>query len=270
VAFSLIQPLADIPLAFVDVETNGCSAAWGYRVIEVGIVRVQNGQVTGQYQQLIDPRRRISPQITAMTGITPGMCAGQPTFAQQLPAMLPFLAGAIVVGHNIRFDLSFLTREMTRAGLPMHQAIGGAPVLDTLNIARKRFGRGGNNLGVLSRRLGIEPESEHRALPDARTTWLVFKELITVVGGWQLTLADLFLHQGKATHLPDSAPDLQLSRESRVLTKRKGRKSASRESLAEGFNGESDFPPPPDIFPDDEPQAPHDKFDESIDSEVSE
>src|SRR5580658_5037315 len=91
--FSLIRRLREIPLAFVDVETNGCSAAWGDRVIEIGIVRYENGQIAAEYQQLIDPRRLISPQITMLTGITPAMCLGQPTFAQQLPAMLPHKIG---------------------------------------------------------------------------------------------------------------------------------------------------------------------------------
>lgn len=160
---SLLQRLRDLPLAFVDVETTGCSPAWGSRVIEIGVVRFENGQKISEYQQLIDPRRRISPMITRITGITPAMCLGRPTFAQQLPALVPYLAGAIVVGHNVRFDLSFITHEMERARMPIEQAFGRAPVLDTLRIARKRFGRGGNGLEILSRRLGIEPSGESTA-----------------------------------------------------------------------------------------------------------
>jgi DNA polymerase III epsilon subunit-like protein len=46
--FSLIQPLREIPVAFVDVETTGASAAFGHRVIELGIVRMENGRVVGE------------------------------------------------------------------------------------------------------------------------------------------------------------------------------------------------------------------------------
>ena len=94
--------------------------------------------------------------------------------------------------------------------MPMDETLGKAPVLDTLRIARRRFGRGGNGLEKLSRRLGIQPVSAHRALADAKTTGLVFQELLSTVGGWDLTLADAFLHQGGAMHL-------QLSTKSRVL-----------------------------------------------------
>jgi DNA polymerase III epsilon subunit family exonuclease len=204
--FSLIARLRDTPIAFVDVETNGCSAAWGDRVIEIGIVRFENGQAVSEYEQLIDPRRRISPKITMLTGITPAMCLGQPTFAKQLPAMMPHIQGAIVVGHNVRFDLSFIGREMERSRMPMEETLGKAPVLDTLRLARKRFGRGGNGLEKLSRRLGIEPEGAHRALVDAKTTSRVFHELLAPVGGWDLTLADAFLHQGGPMHLTVNSP----------------------------------------------------------------
>jgi len=216
VAISLVSPLRDIPLAFIDVETNGRSARRGDRVIEIGIVRVERGVVTAEYQQLIDPRRSISPVITLLTGITPAMCVGQPTFAQQVPAMLPLLAGAVVIGHNVRFDLSFICRELNRARVGIEEHLGRLPVLDTVRIARRRFGRGGNSLGPLSRRLGIEPVAAHRALADAMTTYLVFQELLSPVGGWGLTLADAFIHQGGPMHMESDAPDLQLSPISRV------------------------------------------------------
>src|SRR5271170_5363862 len=117
--FSLLQPLRDIPLAFLDVETTGASADFGHRVTELGIVRMEQGRVVGEYQQLVDPQRRISAAITALTGITNQMVAGQPRFSEQLPAALPLLRGAAVVGHNVRFDLSFLLREFRRGGAEM-------------------------------------------------------------------------------------------------------------------------------------------------------
>jgi len=109
-SISLLQPLREIPLAFVDVETTGASADFGHRVIEIGIARVENGQVVGEYQHLLDPQRRISAGVTALTGISQQMVAGQPTFDQELPAMLELLRGAVVVGHNVRFDLGFLRK----------------------------------------------------------------------------------------------------------------------------------------------------------------
>src|SRR5215216_3452540 len=129
--FSLLQPLREIPLAFVDVETTGASANFGDKVIELGIVRVEGGRVVAEYQQLIDPQRRISPGVTALTGISQAMVTGQPTFTEQFPCLLPLLQGAIVLGHNVRFDLGFLRKEFRRAGTGLTESLGEhVPVLD--------------------------------------------------------------------------------------------------------------------------------------------
>jgi DNA polymerase III epsilon subunit family exonuclease len=194
--FSLIQPLSTIPIACIDVETTGASADIGDRIIEVGIVRYEGGQKIAEYEQLVDPKRRISAGVTALTGISQSMCAGRPTFAEQLAPMLKLLGGAAILGHNIRFDLSFLIREFQRAGHPMQEMFPAVPVLDTVRIARRRFGRGGNGLGNLARRLGHEPQIAHRALPDAQTTAIVFEQLLIPIGGWQTMLCDILRDQG--------------------------------------------------------------------------
>ncbi|MGD1276482.1 MAG: exonuclease domain-containing protein [Tepidisphaeraceae bacterium] len=208
--FSLIQPLSSIPVACIDVETTGASAEMGDRIIEVGVVRFENGQIFAQYEQLIDPQRWISAGVTALTGITQAMCHGQPTFTQQLPAMLPLLQGAAILGHNVRFDLSFLVREFRRAAADIEQLLAGAAVLDTVRIARRRFGRGGNALGLLARRLGYQPPAAHRALPDARTTLEVFDRLLQPMGGWRTCLCDALREQGGPMGLVPPAPRQQI------------------------------------------------------------
>jgi DNA polymerase-3 subunit epsilon len=124
------------------------------------------------------------------------MCDGQPTFAEQIPAMLRFLSGAIVLGHNIRFDFSFLLPEFRQSGEDLPHTLGNPHVVDTLFMARRRFGRGGNALGKLARRLGYEPSAAHRALPDAVTTAAIFELLLAPVGGWNICLCDCLLQQG--------------------------------------------------------------------------
>src|SRR5207248_10208859 len=101
---SLVQGLGEVPLAFVDTETTGASAAFGHRVIELGIVRVEGGKKVAEYQQLIDPQRGVSAGVSVLTGITNAMVAGQPKFFEQLPAALELMRGAAVIGHNVRFD----------------------------------------------------------------------------------------------------------------------------------------------------------------------
>lgn len=193
---SLLQRIAEIPFAIVDVETTGASSDLGDRVIEVGIARVEGGKIVAQYEQLIDPQRRIGAGVSVLTGITQEMVAGKPTFTEALPGMMPLLQDAVIVGHNIRFDLSFLNREFRRSGKDMAAELHQAQVMDTVRIARKRFGRGGNGLQRLCRRLGYEPPVAHRALADVITTYEVMDRLLAPVGGWQINLCDALLHQG--------------------------------------------------------------------------
>src|SRR6184192_1985099 len=214
-SFSLLQPLHSLPIAVVDTETTGASAAFGHKIIEIGIVRIENGREVGRYEQLIDPRRRITAGVTAFTGITQAMVEGQTRFSDQLDVLIGMLSGAAILGHNIRFDLSFLQAEFRRAKIDIRECLGEIPVLDTVRIARRRFGRGGNALALLSRKLGVDPVRSHRALADAITTAAVFEKLLEPHGGFECALCDCLAHQGGAMDLarPPAARVLPLELE---------------------------------------------------------
>jgi len=78
-----------------------------------------------------------------------------------------------LVFHNAPFDLPFLLHLFREAGAPPLLN----PVVDTLGLARGLFGTGNNSLGALAQRLGLPPETAHRALGDTRTTARAFVEL---------------------------------------------------------------------------------------------
>jgi len=102
----------------------------------------------------------------------------------------------VVVGHNVRFDLGFLRKEFRRSGQEIVAALGDSHVLDTVRIARRRFGRGGNGLQALAPRLGVFPTVAHRALADVLTTVGVFEKLLEPLGCWNLPLCDALVAQG--------------------------------------------------------------------------
>jgi DNA polymerase III epsilon subunit family exonuclease len=204
---SLIQPLRHTPVAFVDVETTGASAEFGDRVIEIGIVRMEGGQVVAEMQELIDPQRRIGAGVVALTGISQEMVSGRPTFIDLADRIAALMEGAAVVGHNVRFDLSFLLREFRRSQTDLPQRLGAAaPVFDTVRIARRRFGRGGNGLQRLATRLGIPAPVAHRALADAQTTAGVFQHMMGPVGGWDACVCDVMREQGGPMGLLPASP----------------------------------------------------------------
>src|SRR5215813_45137 len=100
-------PLADVTFCVVDLETTG-AVPRSCSITEIGAVKVRGGHCLGTFQTLVNPGAAIPPEITVLTGITQSMVAPAPRVEAVLPAFVEFAAGCVLVGHNIRFDVSFL------------------------------------------------------------------------------------------------------------------------------------------------------------------
>ncbi len=108
--------LSEIPIVILDTETTGLNPAMGHRVVEIGLVRLENWQVVAEINQLIQPGRRMDVKASAVNGITDGDLKAQPTFAQVVDDLLVLLEGALIVAHNAAFDASFLGQELFITG----------------------------------------------------------------------------------------------------------------------------------------------------------
>lgn len=172
-------PLDQVPLVFVDVETTGLRAAMGDRVCEVGLSVCRGDEVLATYDTLVNPQRPISAGAMAVNRLSDAEVKDAPPFTAVAAQVASLLALGIPVAHNASFDLSFLSREFARAGLP--PASTGA--LDTLAIARSLLPFGRHGLGHLTRRLGLPESGEsHRALADALTTHALMQRLAMLAG----------------------------------------------------------------------------------------
>ena len=134
--FDLSGPWREMSLAVVDVETTGLDPA-ECRVIEVGIVRFERGQVAERWGQLINPGCEIPAKVTEITGITAEMLEGKPSFRDVKWEVYGRLRDRVMVAYNASFDHSFLAREMELAGLTLPDV----PVLDPLVWARQLMPR---------------------------------------------------------------------------------------------------------------------------------
>ncbi len=151
----------------IDVETTGHSPAKGDKIIEIGIVVIENDQIVKQYNQLINPKSGIPPFITQLTSISEEQIRDKPSFSEVADDLIPLLADAIMVAHNINFDLSFLNDELTQAGLATLQP----PIIDTVELSRIFFPRApGYKLGELAQHLHLTHDQPHRAISDALVT----------------------------------------------------------------------------------------------------
>jgi DNA polymerase-3 subunit epsilon len=190
-------PLFDVTFCVLDLETTGGSAAT-CEITEIGAVKYHGGEPVGSFQTLVDPGTGIPPFITILTGITEAMVRKAPRIDAVLPAFLEFCRGAVLVGHNLRFDLSFLDAAARRldqplagTGCPTENALARR-VIDTVGLARRliRDEVRDLTLATLSAHFRSPVTPTHRALDDARATAHVFHALLERAGSLGVTGID--------------------------------------------------------------------------------
>lgn len=202
----LDAPLAEVPLLFLDLETTGLDLAAGHRVCEVGMLRERAGAEEGRLECLVDPGRPLDPRAAAVNRLRDDELAGAPPFAALAPAVEALADGAVLVGHNLAFDLAFLGAELGAIGRPAPHGHS----LDTLPLARRLLRRPSYSLGALAAELGLAPPA-HRAMADVLALRGLFHHLRELMAGLGvLTLGDaLRLERGVLPGAPEpEAPGL--------------------------------------------------------------
>ena len=156
-------PLHQVTFCVIDLETTGGSPA-DCEITEVGAVKVRGGEVLGSLQTLVNPGAAIPPSITVLTGITEAMVLPAPRIEEVLPSLVEFVGDAVIVGHNVRFDISFLHAALERTGRPRF----ANAVVDTCALARRLVRDEVPNcrLGTLADRLRLD----HRPTTAPSTT----------------------------------------------------------------------------------------------------
>ena len=158
----MTKPLANYPaLAFVDIETTG-SQFERDRITEVGIKTFENGEVR-EWEKLINPHVYIPQNIQRLTGISPQMVSGKPSFEELAIEMKQELEGKIFIAHNARFDYGFLKASFKRVGIDFKPK-----VLCTVKLSRLLFpNQARHNLDTIIQSHRLEVRARHRALGDA-------------------------------------------------------------------------------------------------------
>ena len=161
------MPLEDVTFCVIDIETTGGTAADG-GITEIAAARFRGGELLGNFATFTNPGSRIPHHITMLTGITQAMVANAPPPDAVLPTLLEFIGDAVVVGHNVRYDLGYLNALAQRSEHPRIANV----VVDTLALARRLVRDEVPNcrLGTLADRLGLEHRPSHRALDDVLAT----------------------------------------------------------------------------------------------------
>jgi DNA polymerase-3 subunit epsilon len=191
-------PLEKVAFAVVDLETTGGSPAED-AITEIGAVKLRGGECLGTFQTLVNPGSAVPAAITVLTGITEMHVAPAPPIRAVLPALVEFLGGSVIVGHNVRFDLAFLDAALARGGWPRLDN----PSVDTAALSRRlvRDEVPDCSLGTLAERLRLDHRPVHRALEDALATADLLHFLLERAAAWGvLGLDDLLALPRLAGH----------------------------------------------------------------------
>ncbi|MGB7861190.1 MAG: DEDD exonuclease domain-containing protein [Acidimicrobiia bacterium] len=195
----LSTPLFDVTFCVLDLETTGGSPN-NCEITEIGAVKYRHGELIGSFQTLVDPGLPIPPSIVVLTGITETMVYDAPSIESALPTFLEFIGDTIIVGHNVRFDLSFLNAAATRLG---YGRLTNKWV-DTAALARRLIRPEVRNLRLqtLAAHFRSPTTPNHRALEDARATAHVLHGLLERAGSIGVTNLDDLLQLPTAKGSP--------------------------------------------------------------------
>jgi len=156
----------------LDFETTGLSPGHGDRAIEIGALRLEQGRITGRFQRLMNPGRRVSAFIEGYTGITNAMLRNAPPCAEVMAEFSEFMGDFDLVAHNAAFDRRFLEAELQQ----IRRGFTGEFACSMLVSRRVYPDAPGHRLGTLVAYRDLPASGTfHRALADAEMTthlWL--------------------------------------------------------------------------------------------------
>lgn len=155
-----------------DLETTGLEPE-RCEIIEIGAVKIVNGEIVQTFSTLIRPSQDIPEEITNITGISNDMVVFAPALEEVLPDFYKFTRGTVLVAHNASFDTSFLRYHANKNRYNFDNEVE-----DTLALARQKVkGLKNYKLKTLTEYFNIILVDAHRALNDTVATAKVFIEL---------------------------------------------------------------------------------------------
>jgi len=162
------RDIDDIFVVF-DIETTGFSSQ-NDRIIEIGAVKVKNGEIIDEFSVFVNPQKDIPLEITELTGIDNYMVKDAKTIDIVIKEFYDFVDGSILVAHNAAFDTSFIKKNYLDNDLEFNY-----PIMDTIPLCKYLYpALNKYKLNVICKYLGITLLNHHRAVDDAKATAMVF------------------------------------------------------------------------------------------------
>ncbi len=169
----------------LDTETTGLNHEDGHRVIEIGIIELENHLPTGNYfHYYLNPERDSDKRAQEVHGLSREFLKDKPKFSDIADEFVSYISDSKIIIHNASFDIGFLNAELKRCNM---KELNDDLIIDTLVIAKKKFIGQSVSLDSLCRKYNIDLTGRdiHGAIKDAKLLASVYLEL---VGGRQSKL----------------------------------------------------------------------------------
>ena len=160
-------------IVVVDFETTGLNTK-KCRIIEIGAIRIRNGQIIEEYSKFVNPGMPIPEVVTNLTGISDAMVVNAKDASVEIPALLEFIGDSPFAAHNASFDYPVLVSECKRLGIDISLS-----VIDTLELSRRLYpDMRSHKLSAVCKKLGVSLKNAHRAVHDAHATALCLNAML--------------------------------------------------------------------------------------------
>ena len=169
----------------LDTETTGLDHEDGHRIIEIGIIELENHLPTGNYfHYYLNPERDSDKRAQEVHGLSREFLKDKPKFSEIAEEFINYISDSKIVIHNASFDVGFLNAELNRCNM---KELNDDIIIDTLVLAKKKFIGQSVSLDSLCRKYNIDLTGReiHGAIKDAKLLASVYLELI---GGRQSKL----------------------------------------------------------------------------------
>ena len=173
----MLDDLLTTTYVVFDLETTGLSALLGDSIIEIGAVKIKDGQIIDRYDELVNPGRELNEEIIKITGINNEMLTGKRDEKSSVIDFMKWVGNLPMVAHNAKFDISFIENAYLKYELGKINNT----VIDTLGLSRYLESRERyHNLATLVKRYDIpwDEDKHHRADYDSEGTALIFYKML--------------------------------------------------------------------------------------------
>ncbi|MFT6069832.1 MAG: DNA polymerase-3 subunit alpha (Gram-positive type) [Bacteriovoracaceae bacterium] len=163
---SVSDEIQKMSFCVFDLETTGGNHK-NDKIIEIGMVRIENLKVVKEASYLIQPEIHIPEFIQKLTSITPDDVSDSPKIEEVVDEILAFMGDSILVAHNTSFDVPFFNSVLRRLGKPELSNRSLCTNLMTKYLIPNLMN---SNLNYMSKIFDIQHRKAHRALDDASAT----------------------------------------------------------------------------------------------------